>query len=85
MEFEKMKKKGELIDQIIDMLANTGSSKFKLLRNRNNLYNKINDLLLSDDVAKGSEELAEKLTTLFEQFENIINDFIEENNITIED
>ena len=85
MDFEKMKKEKEAMDIIIDMMANTGISKFKILKNRNSLFNKISDLISSDDVLEGSEELAEKVLSLIEQFENIIDDFIKENNITIED
>jgi hypothetical protein len=84
MDFEKMEGIKDLMDTVIDALADSGSSKFRMLKSRKALFNKINDLISSDDVVNGREELAEKIVAVFEQFENIINDFIEENNITIE-
>lgn len=72
----------KLIDGIIDLLANIGDTRFKMLQANNKVVNKLGGILNSDTVHK-SEDLIEKTITLMGQFDKILDDYIAENNISI--
>ena len=72
------------IDSLIGMMAENGSPKFKGLKYRNDLMDKTGKLLGTKEFIK-DDDITEKTVSLLEQFNKLIDDFIEENNINIEE
>lgn len=73
---EELKEKSKAIDIFIDMMSKTGDINFILMKNYRNLNKKLQMINLTLD-----DEIAKKANNLFLQIENIIDDFIKENNI----
>ena len=84
MDSKEMEGMENFIDKLIDLMADNGSSKFKSLKLSKDVRNKIGDLLGSKEFIK-NDDITEKTLSLLEQFNKILDDFIEENNITIEE
>ena len=84
MDLEEMEGMHQAMDMVIALMANSGSSKFKGLKLQNDLHKRLHDLIGSDEYIK-NEEISKKVVSILEQFNTIIDDFIKENNITIEE
>ena len=81
MKLENMKKESEFMDQLVDMLSETGEIAFKIMKEKKILVNKSSDVVIN---IKENEKLKQELLNIFIQFNNIIDDFIKENNIKME-
>ena len=73
---KELEKRSNAIDTFIDMMSETGDINFILMKNYRNLNKKLQMINLTLD-----DEIAKKANNLFLQIENIIDDFIKENNI----
>ena len=71
---KELEKRSNAIDTFIDMMSETGDINFILMKNYRNLKLQMINLTLDDEITK-------KVNNLFLQIENIIDDFIKENNI----
>ena len=82
MDIEEMRKKSKAIDTIIDMLAETGDKRMICVQQKNRLKKKTDKILIDFNI--GDAQL-EDFAKLLEQFERLIDMWLKENNISLED
>ena len=75
---EKMKAKDEVYGMFLDMLAKDGDKRFLLLKYQRKVDAKIREMVekITDDI---SDEELDKYISILQQFEQIIDDAINEN------
>lgn len=81
-EMEDMKKKHDVADMLMELLAKTGDKRAILMNKFNDFMNTWAKVI---HTAVDNEELIDKTQNLIAQFENILNDFAKDNNIEIEE
>ena len=78
--FKEARKQSRELERITSMLGGLDTN-FKMLGTGMRLNNRIKDLMDYKDIID-SEELSKQLINMLEQFEQMINDFVKENNIS---
>lgn len=84
MSLEEMGDMHKAMDMVIALMASSGSSKFKALKLQNDLHEKLHDIMGSQKFVK-NEKISLKVVAVLEQFNSIIDDFVKENDITLEE
>lgn len=73
--FEELKKRGEAIDMLLDMMAESGDPRFVFVKKIRDLNRKMHEISIDNNI---SDDKFKKMNNLLDQFENMLNDIKEE-------
>lgn len=73
--FEELKKRGEAIGMLLDMMAESGDPRFVFVKKIRDLSRKMHEISIDNNI---SDDKFKKMTNLLDQFENMLNDIKEE-------
>nr|DAI07344.1 MAG TPA: hypothetical protein [Bacteriophage sp.] len=73
--FEELKKRGEAIDMLLDIMAESGDLRFIFVKKRRDLSRKMYEISIDNSI---SDDKFKKMNNLLDQFENMLNDIKEE-------
>ena len=73
--FEELKKRGEAIGMLLDMMAESGDPRFVFVKKIRDLNRKMHEISIDNNI---SDDKFKKMNNLLDQFENMLNDIKEE-------
>lgn len=73
--FEELKKRGEAIGMLLDMMAESGDPRFVFVKKIRDLNRKMYEISIDNNI---SDDKFKKMNNLLDQFENMLNDIKEE-------
>lgn len=73
--FEELKKRGEAIDMLLDIMEESGDLRFVFVKKRRDLSRKMYEISIDNSI---SDDKFKKMNNLLDQFENMLNDIKEE-------
>lgn len=73
--FEELKKRGEALDMLLDMMAERGDPRFVFIKKERDLSRKMHKISIDNNI---SDDKFKKMNNLLDQFENMLNDIKEE-------
>lgn len=73
--FEELKKRGEALDMLLDMMAESGDPRFVFVKKERDLSRKMHEISIDNNI---SDDKFKKMNNLLDQFENMLNDIKEE-------
>lgn len=73
--FEELKKRGEAIGMLLDMMAESGDHRFVFVKKIRDLNRKMHEISIDNNI---SDDKFKKMNNLLDQFENMLNDIKEE-------
>lgn len=73
--FEELKKRGEAIGMLLDMMAESGDPRFVFVKKIRDLSRKMHEISIDNNI---SDDKFKKMNNLLDQFENMLNDIKEE-------
>lgn len=73
--FEELKKRGEALDMLLDMMAESGDPRFVFIKKERDLSRKMREISIDNNI---SDDKFKKMNNLLDQFENMLNDIKEE-------
>lgn len=73
--FEELKKRGEAIDMLLDIMAESGDPRFVFVKKIRDLNRKMHEISIDNNI---SDDKFKKMNNLLDQFENMLNDIKEE-------
>lgn len=73
--FEELKKRGEALDMLLDMMAESGDPRFVFIKKERDLSRKMHEISIDNNI---SDDKFKKMNNLLDQFENMLNDIKEE-------
>lgn len=73
--FEELKKRGEAIGMLLDMMAESGDPRFVFVKKIRDLSRKMHEISIDNSI---SDDKFKKMNNLLDQFENMLNDIKEE-------
>lgn len=73
--FEELKKRGEAIDMLLDIMAESGDLRFIFVKKIRDLSRKMHEISIDNSI---SDDKLKKMNNLLDQFENMLNDIKEE-------
>lgn len=73
--FEELKKRGEALDMLLDMMAESGDPRFVFVKKERDLSRKMHEIFIDNNI---SDDKFKKMNNLLDQFENMLNDIKEE-------
>lgn len=73
--FGELKKRGEAIDMLLDIMAESGDLRFIFVKKIRDLSRKMHEISIDNSI---SDDKLKKMNNLLDQFENMLNDIKEE-------
>lgn len=73
--FEELKKRGEALDMLLDMMAESWDPRFVFIKKERDLSRKMREISIDNNI---SDDKFKKMNNLLDQFENMLNDIKEE-------
>lgn len=73
--FEELKKRGEAISMLLDIMAESGDPRFVFVKKTRDLNRKMHEISIDNNI---SDDKFKKMNNLLDQFENMLNDIKEE-------
>ena len=72
---KELKKRGEALDMLLDMMAESGDPGFVFIKKERDLSRKMHEISIDNNI---SDDKFKKMNNLLDQFENMLNDIKEE-------